>query len=218
VKPDSAKETVGEHSERVSEILHALSQPITALECGLELSLRKDKTPSELRTRLSASLATARLLHQRLVEFQALQDATEPGDTSRPVAIQAVLQQLREDYLPVAQSASVELAVKCAPAMVRGDEARLRNSFFHLLEFLMRTCQSRGCVRICGFRLLGAAVLAVNFSSDVSTWPHAEGRSLNGDLGLRIAGRGFRAAGGSLALTKSKGRKVTGYVHLLLVD
>lgn len=218
MKPDPAKEMLGEHSERVSEILHALSQPITALECGLELSLRKDRTPSELRARLRASLGTARLLHERLVGFQVLQDAAEPGDTSRPVAIQRVLQQLREDYLPVAQSACVKLTVRCEPAMVRGDEARLRNGFFHLLESLMRICRSNGRLRIWGPRLLRAAVLEVNFSSDVAASLRGQELWLNGDLDLRIARCAFRAAGGNLALTNRTHGKVTGCVHLLLVD
>jgi hypothetical protein len=217
VKSVPTRATPGEHSEQVSEILHALSQPITALECGLELSLRKDKTPADLRARIRSSLATTRLLHQRLVEFQALQDASEHGDTSLPVPIQTVLQQLREDYLPVAQAASVELVVKCEPAMIRGDETRLRNGFFHLLEFLVRICPSKGCLRICGLPL-NAEVLEVNFSSDVSASPQARERSLAGDLDLRIAGRTFRAAGGNLVLTRTLGTKVTGYAHLLVAD
>ncbi len=217
MKPLPIRETLGEQSERVSDILHALSQPITALECGLELSLRKDRTPAELRARLRASLVTARLLHQRLVEFQVLQDAEDPGDTSRPAAIQTVLLQLWEDYLPVAQSAGVQLTVKCEPVMVRGDEARLRNGFFHLLEFLMRTCPPLGEVRICA-HTLSSPVLEVNFSSDASTSPQAQEPSLADDLDLRIARCTFRAARGTLALTRTPGAKVTGYVHLLLGD
>jgi hypothetical protein len=217
VKPALIRETLGEQPERVSEILHALSQPITALECGLELSLRKDKTPAELRARLRSSLSTARLLHQRLVEFQILQDAEEPGDSSRPAAIQTVLLQLREDYWPVAQAASVRLAVKCEPVMVRGDEARLRNGFFHLLEFLMRTCPPHGYLRICA-RALSSPVLEVNFSSGAPNSPQAQELPLADDLDLRIAQSTFRAAGGNLAVTGTLGTQVAGYVHLLLAD
>jgi signal transduction histidine kinase len=211
----SIRETPGEQSERVSEMLHALSQPITALECGLELSLRKDTTPAELRARLRTSLATARLLHQRLAEFQVLQDAEDPGDTSHPAAIRTMLLQLREDYLPVARSAKVKLDVKCEPAMVRGDEARLGHGFFHLIEFLMRICQPHGYLRICA-QVLSSAVLQVNFSSGASNAPPAQESSLAGDLDLRIARRRFQAAGGNLVLTRTLGAEVTGYVQLLL--
>ena len=165
--PLTTEEMPSEQLDGVADLLHAMSQPITALECGLELSLRKDKTLVELRARLRASLFTARLLHQRLVEFRVLQDAGDPGETSRPVAMQAILRQLREDFLPVSQSAHVKLAVKCELAIVQGDEARLRNGFFHLLEFLMRICPPHGHLRIFAGALT-SAFFKVNFSSDSS--------------------------------------------------
>jgi signal transduction histidine kinase len=213
--PVTIGETPEEQSQWISKMLHALSQPITALECGLELSLRKDRTPAELRARLRASLGTARILHQRLLEFQVLQDAGEPGNTSHPAAIQTILVQLREDYSLIARSAEVKLAVKSEPAMVYGDEARLRSGFFHLLEFLMRICPPHGNLRVCS-QSPGSAVLEVNFRSDASNSTTAQGRSLASDLDLRIAQRTFRAAGGNLALTRTMGAQITGYVHLLL--
>ena len=63
-----------------------MSQPLTALECGLEVSLRRDKTAAQLRARVESALVAAKLLHQRLLEARVLQDAGEPGDTSVPVA------------------------------------------------------------------------------------------------------------------------------------
>ena len=143
-----------------------------------------------------------------------LQDAGEPGETSRPVAIQATLRQLREDFLPVSQSAQVELAVKCELAMVQGDEARLRNGFFHLLEFLMRICPPHGHLRIFA-RALTSAVFKVNFSSDSSISTKAKEPSLVHDLDLRVARRTFQAVGGDLVLTGISAEEVTGYVRLL---
>ena len=64
----------------VSELFHAISQPLTALECGFEVSLRRDKTAVQFRTRVASALVAVQLLHQRLMEARALQDAGEPGD------------------------------------------------------------------------------------------------------------------------------------------
>jgi small-conductance mechanosensitive channel len=58
----------------LSEIFHTLSQPLTALECGMELSLRQDKTVKQLRTRMQTLLEITQLLHQRLLELRALRD------------------------------------------------------------------------------------------------------------------------------------------------
>jgi len=210
---------VGQPLERVyfSDLLHAMSQPVTALECGLELALRKDTTAMQLRARLKTALVTARLLHQRLVEFQVLQNAGEPGDTSRPAAVEIILLQLREDFVPVARSAKVKLAVKCESAMVHGDEARLRNGFFHLFEFLLRMCSSHGNIRICAHTLSPSA-LQVNFSSDASTSIATPEQPLAVDLDLRIARRTFQAAGGDLFLATLQPGKVAGCVRLLLAN
>ncbi len=74
-----------------------------------------------------------------------------------------------------------------------------------------------GACAVCGHPL-NATIFEVNFSSDASASPQAQEPSLAGDLDLRIAGRTFRAAGGDLALTRTLGTKVTGYVHLLLAN
>lgn len=60
--------------EAVSEILHGLSQPLTALEVGLEVGLRNDRTAEEFRERMQKLLVIAQTLHGRLVELRTLRD------------------------------------------------------------------------------------------------------------------------------------------------
>jgi hypothetical protein len=137
----STSDPAAQRTERdmVSDLFHAISQPLTALECGLEVSLRSDKTATQLRARVKTALVAANLLHQRLLEARALQDAGDLGDTSQAAAVETLLLQLREDFLPVAESANVNLCLECEAAMVRGNEPRFRNGFFYLFEFLLRT-------------------------------------------------------------------------------
>ena len=139
--PASPSDVTAKQTERalVSDLFHAISQPLTALECGLEVSLRRDRTAAQLRARVETALVAAKLLHQRLLEARVLQDAGEPGDTSVPMELESLLLQLQEDFLPIAESAKVSLAVQCETVMVRGNEARFRNGFFYLFEFLLRT-------------------------------------------------------------------------------
>jgi len=65
----------------LSEVFHGISQPLTALECGLELSLRQDKDSAQLRAQVKAALESAQILHQRVVVLRMLLDAGDPGDT-----------------------------------------------------------------------------------------------------------------------------------------
>jgi hypothetical protein len=203
-----------------SDIYHALSQPLTALECGLEVSLRQDNTVAELRARVASALETAQVLHQRLLEARALQDAGETGDTSLPILADYLLSQLREDFLLVSDSAKVKLGVNCEPAMVHGNEARLRNGFFHLFEYLLRTGPPRRTLRIRGVRT-SSTVFEVKFTNDGSTRSKAvePAQRMNiSDIDLRIAQRIFQAAGGDLVLTQDGSGKIAGHVRLLLAN
>ncbi|HEY4899504.1 MAG TPA: hypothetical protein VIH91_01670 [Terriglobales bacterium] len=216
----SASDSSAQQSEQVliSELFHAISQPLTALECGLEVSLRRDKTAAQFRTRVASALVAAKLLHQRLLEARVLQEAGEPGDPSPPVALKGLLLQLLDDFLPVAESRNIQLDVKCETAMVRGNEARFKNGFFHLFEFLLRTCPSRHSTSIRA-RLLNPAVLEVTFSNNGSVDSLESGQPKSPtDLSLRIAQRTFQAAGGNLVLTRKRPGRVTGYVRLLLAN
>src|SRR5271167_4848180 len=123
--------------ELLSEMIHGFSQPVTALECGLELSLCRDNDVAQLRARVESALTTTKILHQRVAEYRMLADAGDPGDTTEPVAIDRLLLQLREDFRPLADAAGVRGSVRCKPALVHGNCTRLRDGFFHLFEFLI---------------------------------------------------------------------------------
>jgi len=58
----------------VSEVLHDLSQAVTALEVGLEIGLRQDKSVAEMRQRMRTLLGVAQSLHQNLLDLRAAQD------------------------------------------------------------------------------------------------------------------------------------------------
>jgi hypothetical protein len=204
-------------SALVSEFFHAISQPLTTLECGLEMSLRQDKTVEQLRARVEAALASAQFLHHRLLEARVLQDAADPGDTSHPVPLEKLLSQLYEDFLPVADTANVCLELHCEPALVCGNEARLRNGFFHLFEFLLRTSSAHHTVRILA-RRSNSTTFEVAFGDDSLTSYGTFGLPLalnSTDIDLRVAQRSFQAAGGNLAVTQSRSGQVSGHVHLL---
>ncbi len=60
--------------EYLTEALHGMSQPLTTLECGLELAIRYDTSLEQVRHRLKVLLEAAQVLHQRMLEFRMLRD------------------------------------------------------------------------------------------------------------------------------------------------
>jgi signal transduction histidine kinase len=133
----SAQESTGQRAF-VSDVFHSLSQPLTALHCSLELSLARDQTSQELRASVESALENAERLRQRLLLLRELSDADDHGDISAPVELHVLLRELREDLLPVCESAGGGFDVACDPVLVRGNSAKLTRAFFYLVEYLLR--------------------------------------------------------------------------------
>jgi hypothetical protein len=70
-----------------AEVLHGLSQPLTTLECGLELAIRYDTTMTQVRHRLKFLLEAARVLHQRLLELRMLRSSSGLTDRGTLAAL-----------------------------------------------------------------------------------------------------------------------------------
>ena len=123
-----------------SEIVHNLSQPLTALQCSLELSLFRDQTVNELRASVEAALENAECLRQRLRMLRELDQADDPGDLSLPIELNGLLRELREELLPLFESAGqqFELHLECGTLPVLGNQTKLMRALFYFLEYLFR--------------------------------------------------------------------------------
>jgi len=201
---ESATQEIADKRSFVSDVFHKLSQPLTALHCSLELSLARDETADEYRASMEATLQNAQRLLQSLLLMRELSDADDPGDISRPVALHKLLLDLREDLLPVFESAGADFDVACNPVQVQGNEAKLVRAFFYLLEYVQRS-SPRSNINVCvqqknrqqvEIRItLFSAVPAADSGADLCD-PASAGE-------LEIARRTFRALGGDLMLVES---------------
>lgn len=216
----AAERLESQSSEVLSDILHSLSQPLTALECGLEIALHRDRTAAQFRKRVESLLVTTQILHQRLREIRALKDAAETGDRCAPVALESLLTLLGEDFGPVAKQADIGVSVDCKPVMVAGNAARLRNGFFHLLDFLLRECPSGGRVRVAaGPRKQGDAEIRFRVCGPQENGAAPPARTPNrADISLRIAERTFLAAGGTMGTGQRPSGEIAGAVRLRLAE
>lgn len=200
----------------VSDVFHKLSQPLTALHCSLELSLARDESAEEFRGSVEAALQNAERLRQGLLLLRELSDADDPGNVSMPVALHKLLLDLREDLLPVFESAGVDFDVSCDPVQVRGNEAKLTRAFFYLLEYLQRSSQcgvkvavrqkAKNCVEV---RMVLCGTVSSSSSSDDFSDPMSAGEA-------DIARRAFRAVGGDLELAETGSGQCAWIARLLL--
>lgn len=133
-------------------MFHDLSQPLTALHCSLELALARDHTIEEFRASVEAALHDTQRLRQRLLLLRELSDAEDPGDASTPVVLDQLLRRLREDMLPLFESAGRGFELTCETVRVPANEAKLTRGFFYLLESVFRSFPQTHNLRMCGKR------------------------------------------------------------------
>ena len=182
----------------VSDLFHSMSQPLTALECGLKCRCVGQDSPTVSRARSNRPWPSAKLLHQRLLEARGYRTPGSPATLPFRWRWPVCCSQLREDFLPVAESAIGQTRCEVRNAIaVLGNEARFRNGFFYLLRLSVRTCRPRQTVAF-GTKCTGLASSQWSFSNYRSTgpilWLRLKSFTDPSDLSFQIAQCTFRAA------------------------
>jgi hypothetical protein len=200
----------------VSDVLHHLSQPLTALHCSLELSLARDQTSSDFRVSLQAALRNTECLRQRLLFIRELNDAGESGDTSVPVALSLLLEELREELFPLFESAGKSFEVDLRPVEVRGNRTRLARGFFYMSLFLLRTNGRRVLLAECPATQPASCVELVITATDFPSAdrPMAYVPEADSVSEMEIGRRCFEAVGGTLTRVTSSTAEMAWRIQL----
>jgi len=95
-----------------SEVFHALSQPITALQCSLELTLRRARSAEELQDGLREGLENSQRLIRVLGWLRKFAEASEPRECSA-VNLGRIVRTWGAETLPVAESLGKYIYIDC---------------------------------------------------------------------------------------------------------
>src|SRR5438309_2270649 len=98
------KQAGTERQKLVSELFHALSQPITALRCSLELALY-DPHPSVSEEKLQTALGHAEKIAELAAGIRQLIEADDPGDARKPLPLESCLREAMSHLHLVAEAA-----------------------------------------------------------------------------------------------------------------
>ncbi len=118
----------------VSDVFHALSQPLTALHCSLEIALKRPVDAQEQRGALRDALIMATAAIEAAKFVRLLAEAEDPGE-AKPVLLARIVREVREELVPIAESKGVTIASSSeSDVVVCADERRLREALFLLTE------------------------------------------------------------------------------------
>ena len=95
----------------VSQVFHALSQPITALQCSLELTLRRARSAEELQGGLREGLENSQRLIRVLGWLRKFAEASEPKKCTA-VDLEKVLRNWEAEIRPIAESLGERIEVE----------------------------------------------------------------------------------------------------------
>lgn len=186
----------------LAHLLHALNQPLTGLQCSLELAAAGPRRQEQyIRTLREGLELTCRM--RLLVEaIRELTDA-EPadGDEGESFLLDALLRETVDDLRPVAEIRNVPLLLACeAPLPVQAGHRRLGALLFRLLESALNLAREGCDLRIAATRERERAVLVVSWSAAP---PPEHSPFSRPELGLLIARAGWERAGAEWITVRS---------------
>jgi two-component system, OmpR family, sensor histidine kinase VanS len=235
--PSAASPAPSRHRGALAYLLHALNQPLTGLQCSLELAVAGPRRPEQYVRTLHESLELTlrmRLLVEAIRELTDDQDENAHRETDlrkgdppksdrrenenavETLPLDMLLRESADDLLPVAASRDVRLVIALEASLpVRRERRPLVQLLFRLLESILTLTRSGGELRITARREGEQAVLDLLWSEapapPFSPFSRAE-------LGLLVARASWENIGGEWASTPAGNRQLGCTMHLPLAS
>jgi len=189
----------------LAQLLHALNQPLTGLQCGMEVALARPRTPEQYAAGLQEGLELTERMRALVEAIREVAEGLGESDDARAqngewetTELSAILRATVEDLKPVAESKSVSLGLECASSWAVKVEPRgLTGVVFRLLESALSAAATGSEVRIEG-SAAGGEWLRVCWEAD----PPRSALS-RPELGLLIAQAGFERRGARWERTRT---------------
>lgn len=182
----------------LAHLLHALNQPLTGLQCSLELAMIGPRSVEQhvhsLRDGLELT-GRMRVLVEAIRELVDLQEAE--AEEKEVIGLESLLRGTVEELLPVAEAKSVRIVLEvgtCPPSIQAGRKG-LSAAGFRFLESAVSRSAGGSIVQICAKSEGKEAYVSVRWEAGKSLIQTQAAFSPS-ELGLLIAQAGWERAGG----------------------
>jgi len=198
-------------------LLHALNQPLTGLQCSLELSLVGPRTTEQYIGAIRDGLELTARMRVLVEAIRELADAEQPGvDESEVVSLHALLEQTTNELQPIAETKNASIKFYSeAPLVVRAERNRLAAVVFRFLEAALSSAAWGSALRITAASDRGHACISVGWLDGTESPDHSP--LSRPELGLLIAQAGWKRAGAEW-VSKRSGNTQTVNIRLPLAS
>jgi signal transduction histidine kinase len=121
----------------LAQLLHALNQPLTGLQCSMEVALGATRSAEQYRQGLREGLELTARMRELVEAIREVVDGQEDAgaEAEETVDLNSVLQEASLDLKPVAESRGVGVNLSCdSPLLVGAERRRLFALAFRLIE------------------------------------------------------------------------------------
>jgi signal transduction histidine kinase len=176
-------------------LLHALNQPLTGLQCSLELSLVGPRTPEQYIGAMREGLELIARMRILVEATRELADAEQNAvNESEVVSLHDLLEQTTNELQPVAESKNASINLHGdGPLPVRAERDRLTGVVFHTLEAALSLAACGSALRIRAASDRGQACISVAWLEGTESPDHSP--LSRPELGLLVAEAGWKRAG-----------------------
>jgi len=137
----------------LAQLLHALNQPLTGLQCSMEVALATPRTPDQYVRGLREGLELTERMRALVEAIREVTDLEEEQKQTKDekretTELKTVLQETLDDLAPVAEVKNVRVAFNCSatsPLAVRAERRRMAGTVFRFLESAL-SLAARGTV------------------------------------------------------------------------
>jgi len=187
----------------MAHLLHALNQPLTGLQCSLELAAAGPRRPEQYVRTLREGLELTGRIRILVEAIRELADGQQSeSDEVDSFLLDALLRDAADDLVPVAETKSVHLSLmNDSPLPVRACRLRLAALMFRFLESALSLARDGSELRIVATAEREKLCLVVSWSQGPLPEHSPFSRQ---ELGLLLAQAGWEQAGAEWTCTRTE--------------
>jgi len=190
---EAANGTRSNHRSPLAHLLHALNQPLTGLQCSLELAVAGPRPAEQYIRTLREGLELAHRMRILVEAIRELADAPAPGsDQAEPLLLDELVSDTLDDLLPVAETRHVHFAFVRNALPVHVGRRCMTALLFRFLDSVLSLAQEGTELQITATTEPAHARLVVSWNQ--SALPEHSPFSRQ-ELGLLIAQTGWEQSG-----------------------